>query len=395
MKQGVLAIIPARGGSKGVPRKNLRPFAGRALITHSIRHAIESASVTRTIVTTDDAEIARVSRKAGAEVIDRPAELATDAAPSEPSLLHVLESLASRERYVPELVVFLQATSPLRDPGDVDAAVALLRAERADSLLSACPSHDFHWTLRDGVGVPLNYDPTRRPRRQDLPPQFRENGSIYAMRASGFVEYRCRLFGRVAIYAMPEERSLQIDRPEDFALLEAVHAAGARPRLAPLLADLGLVVFDFDGVMTDNRVLVMQDGTEGVLCNRSDGLGLGMLKEARVPVLVLSKEKNPVVAARCRKLGLECIQGIDDKLAILRELLGARGISAARTAYVGNDLNDLACMGHVGLPIAVGDAYPEVLDAACYVTRAPGGHGAVREVCDLILDSRNSTEKQP
>lgn len=392
MRQGVLAIIPARGGSKGVPRKNLRPFAGVPLIAHSIRHAMASACVTRTIVTTDDAEIADVARRAGAEVIDRPAELATDAAPSEPALLHALEYLASRERYNPELVVFLQPTSPLRDAGDVDAAVGQLRAERADSLLSACPSHDFHWTLRDGVGVPVNYDPSRRPRRQDMPPQFRENGSIYAMHAAGFEQYRCRLFGRVSVYSMPEERSLQIDRPEDFALLEAIHAAGQRRALTPTLADLGLVVFDFDGVMTDNRVLVMQDGTEGVLCNRSDGLGLGMLKDAGVPVLVLSKEKNPVVAARCRKLGLECLQGIDDKLTRLRELLDARGIAASKTAYVGNDLNDLACMRHVGLPIAVGDAYPAVIDAARYVTQARGGYGAVREVCDLILDARRSKE---
>jgi len=154
------------------------------------------------------------------------------------------------------------------------------------------------------------------------------------------------------------------------------------------LAKLRLVVFDFDGVMTDNRVLVMQDGTEGVLCNRSDGLGIGMLRDAGLALLILSKEENPVVSARARKLKIECMQGIDDKLAALKTLLSQRGIDAGDVAYVGNDLNDLECMGHVGLPIAVSDAYPQVLRVARLVTTRPGGHGAVREVCDWILVAR-------
>ncbi len=170
--------------------------------------------------------------------------------------------------------------------------------------------------------------------------------------------------------------------------------ATTRPATMPtpahrrMLAKLRLVVFDFDGVMTDNRVLVMQDGTEGVLCNRSDGLGIGMLREAGLALLILSKEENPVVSARARKLRIECMQGIDDKLAALKALLSQRGIDAGDVAYVGNDLNDLECMEHVGLPIAVLDAYPQVLRVARLVTTRPGGHGAVREVCDWILAAR-------
>jgi len=161
------------------------------------------------------------------------------------------------------------------------------------------------------------------------------------------------------------------------------------------LAGLRLIVFDFDGVMTDNRVLVLQDGTEGVFCNRSDGLGLGMLKAAGVPMLVLSKEQNPVVAARCRKLGLECVQGIDDKLGTLRRMLGERGIAPETVAYVGNDLNDVECMAFVGVPIAVADAYPAALRVAKAVTTKPGGHGAVREVCDWILSARRASDAKP
>lgn len=157
---------------------------------------------------------------------------------------------------------------------------------------------------------------------------------------------------------------------------------------ASLLRRIGLVVFDFDGVMTDNRVLVMQDGIEGVLCNRSDGLGIGMLRDAGVPMLVLSKEQNPVVTARCRKLKLECIQGIDDKPAALAKILAARGLTHDQVAYVGNDLNDVDCMRSVGLPIAVADAWPVAAKAAKFRTTRNGGHGAVREVCDWFLAAR-------
>jgi YrbI family 3-deoxy-D-manno-octulosonate 8-phosphate phosphatase len=155
--------------------------------------------------------------------------------------------------------------------------------------------------------------------------------------------------------------------------------------LRAVLRRVRLVVFDFDGVMTDNRVLTLQDGTEGVFCNRSDGLGIGMLREAGMPMLVLSKEENPVVAARCRKLKLECHQGIDDKLAELTRVIEARGLTPDQVAYVGNDVNDEACLRAVGLPVAVADAYPEALAAARVVTLRAGGQGAVREVCGWFL----------
>lgn len=158
----------------------------------------------------------------------------------------------------------------------------------------------------------------------------------------------------------------------------------------PDWAQLRMLVFDFDGVMTNNQVLVMQDGTEGVLCNRSDGMGIEMLRNAApqgFSMLVLSKEVNPVVAARCRKLRLECHQGVDDKLPALQRLAADRAVKSNQVAYVGNDINDVACMGWVGLPVAVADAFPKCKAAARFVTAAPGGHGAVREVCERIISA--------
>lgn len=156
--------------------------------------------------------------------------------------------------------------------------------------------------------------------------------------------------------------------------------------------DITLVVFDFDGVMTDNRVRVHQSGEEAVWCHRGDGLGIARLREAAFDVIVISTETNPVVAARCRKLNIHAIQSCDDKLTALQHYAAERNLAAAHIAYVGNDINDLACMQWVGWPIAVADALPDVRAVAKWVTRLPGGGGAVREVADRVISSRQNTD---
>ncbi len=145
-----------------------------------------------------------------------------------------------------------------------------------------------------------------------------------------------------------------------------------------------LVVFDFDGVFTDNMVYVFEDGREAVRCNRSDGIGLRKLERAGIGIAILSTETNPVVAARARKLACHCVQGCEDKRQGLAGLLEERSLNPEQVAFVGNDVNDLPCLTSVGLPIVVGDAHPEVLPYARYRTRLSGGNGAVREVCDLF-----------
>ena len=151
------------------------------------------------------------------------------------------------------------------------------------------------------------------------------------------------------------------------------------------LSQVKLLILDFDGVLTDNRVLVSQDGTESVWCNRGDGWGIARLKEKGIEILVLSTELNQVVRARCQKLGIDCIHGCDDKLAALKQILAERSLDRENVAYIGNDVNDLACMSYVGIPIAVADAVPEIKNVARIITKNRGGYGAVREFADLIL----------
>lgn len=162
--------------------------------------------------------------------------------------------------------------------------------------------------------------------------------------------------------------------------------------LAPVpqsdLRKVQLLVLDFDGVMTDNRVLVSETGAEAVWCHRGDGWGIGAVKRAGIEPVVVSTEKNPVVSARCRKLNLLCIQGCDDKLAAVQELARARSLIAAQVAFVGNDVNDLEVLRWVGMPIVVADAEPAVVPYARLITTRLGGYGAVREVCDLLQSAR-------
>ncbi len=151
------------------------------------------------------------------------------------------------------------------------------------------------------------------------------------------------------------------------------------------LARITAIAFDFDGVFTDDRVLVSQNGEESVFCSRSDGMGIGLLRDAGINMIIISKEKNPVVAARAKKLALEVVHGCDNKLPVLREWLARIGASADSTAYMGNDINDVECMNFVAVSIAPSDAHPAALDVADIVTVKPGGRGAIREVADNIV----------
>lgn len=214
-----IAIIPARGGSKGVPGKNIRPLDGKPLIAYSIEVACEAKLVDQVFVSTDNSQIAQVATSHGASIIHRPAEFATDTASSEAALLHALQTI-EQSNIQPELIVFLQCTSPLRSSSDIDLSIQQLREEKADSLLSVSPSHRFLWHIVNGEAQPINYDYHNRRRRQDMDPQYVENGSIYVFKPWILKDLGNRLGGKISLYVMREKQNWEIDSLQDFEYIE-------------------------------------------------------------------------------------------------------------------------------------------------------------------------------
>lgn len=380
----VVAVIPARGGSKGVPGKNLRRVAGRSLVERAVDACRAVAAINAVYVSTDDAAIAAAARGAGAEVVERPAELSGDTASSESALLHALDALAGAGGD-PEVVVFVQCTSPFLDPADLDEAVRRVRDGEADAVFAAVPTYEFLWGVGpDGQARGINHDAAYRPRRQDREPHYRETGAFYVMSVAGFRAARHRFFGRTQVVPVAELSAVEIDHAHDLVLAGAL-AEALDPRVG---LDVDVVITDFDGVHTDDTAIVSEDGHESVRVSRSDGMGVEMLRRAGVPMLILSKETNPVVRARAGKLGVEVLHGIESKAEVVRDWLQRQDVDPARAAFLGNDVNDLGPMGLVGWPVATADAHPEVRRAARLVLTRPGGSGAVRELCDLVLETR-------
>lgn len=402
----ILAVIPARGGSKGIPGKNIRPFCGRPLIAYSVAAARAAETVTRVVLDTDDERIAEAGRACGAETpFLRPAELAQDETPDWPVFRHLLDRLAREEGYSPEAVVHLRPTSPIRPRGCVDEAVRrLLREPEADCVRSVAASEQNPykmWRLAaDGSLVPLlSVEGMREPYnapRQALPAAYWQSGHVDVVRTSVILKKRSMTGDRIVPLVVDPRFASDLDDLHQWRRSEAqfrdlsgdVVAPGRIPR--PFPDAVRLLVLDFDGVLTDNRVWVDGDGHEYVAAFRGDGMGVIRLRRAGVGTLVLSAEVNPVVAARCRKVGMECLQGVEDKAAVLKELLRERALEPAKVVFVGNDVNDLPCFGIAGFAAAPADAEPAVRGEADLVLARRGGHGAVRELCDLILERMGS-----
>lgn len=372
LSPGIFAIVHACHPRLAAADPLLR-LAGRPLIAYAILAAKAARSVQRVLIATPasgDADIAAVAETLGAGVIASRAPAAESGYDDV-----VAEAFAHLRRSGdgPEICVLIDWRFPLIAGDDIDAAIAALTAADADSAIAVTPAAGPLWRAGDAGA-------------EALPPGCVETGALSALRAAawGGDEGRARL-KRVALSPLSPERAVAVGGPFPPAAIETLLAARAGTgRLARLPRRPAALVMDFDGVFTDNRVLVDETGREAVLCNRSDGLGLEQLRARGLPMLVLSKERNPVVQARCRKLKLECLQGIDEKRPTLEAWCRERRLPLAEVIYIGNDTNDLACFEAVGCAVAVADAHDDARRAADVVLAQDGGRGALRELADLI-----------
>jgi CMP-N,N'-diacetyllegionaminic acid synthase len=217
----IIVIIPARGGSKGLPRKNILPFNNIPLIVHSINYAKECNLVDTIYVSTDDDEIASLSSEYGASIIERPLEISGDSATTESAINHALSKLETK----PEIIILLQPTSPFRPKSSLKVALDKFIQNNFDSLLSISPTHHFFWSIDENDNINAKYDYLNRPRRQDLKKEnvrFVENGSLYIFTYDHFKSMNNRLGGKIGYIEFDEKYSHEIDTALDFKFLEAL-----------------------------------------------------------------------------------------------------------------------------------------------------------------------------
>lgn len=361
-----IAVVVAAGDHPALLRLGSQTLLARAVAT-----ARAADGVDHVIVLADSAAVVREAAAAGVTARRVAGRGVTDDEAVIESLSTVADDAA--------VVVLLDPAAALIEPGDVAAVLGAVTDRAADCAVAVLAAR----------GAFLERA-TAPPEPVVAPPDMRLTVDIGALRALRLGPWRAasaRLIGTVATVPLPPERLLRADGPGGIEAVAAILGARGPARGCDRLpARPAALIMDFDGVFTDNRVLVDQDGREAVLCNRSDGMGLEQLRDRGLPMLVLSKEKNPVVAARCAKLKLACLQAIDDKAPALLDWCRERHIDPEAVIYIGNDTNDLPCFALVGCAVAVADAHPAALAAADMVLTRAGGMGALRELTDLITE---------
>ena len=368
----VVCLVPLRGGSKSIPKKNIRPFCGKPLACWILEAALGCSDIDEVWVSTDSVEIRETiaARLPAVRFCTRDPETATDTASTESVMLDFMNQVEF------DLLITAQATSPTTKTADFSEALEKFNREAADSLLTGVREKRFYWTLD---GKPLNYDPLTRPRRQDFDGTLVENGAFYITKRSLLESTRCRLGGKIVVHEMSADTFHEIDEPEDLLKL-AGHLSARR------LADIRMIVCDVDGTLTDGGMYYSGEGDLFRKFNTRDARGLADLADCGVQVVLLSGENSPITIARARKLGIsECHVGVKEKLPFLLHLLGQKGLALDQVAYVGDDTNDLDCLKAVGFAACPADADPRVLKAADFISSFTGGRGAVRDICDHII----------
>lgn len=352
-RMSAVALIDATASAQQDTEFLKSRVCGEALFLHAAHAAAASESISHTVVVTTDPIVEQVAKKSAFDTLLLAAE-----DHSVPIVNRLVEFPAALTE---DIVVVISAHAPLVTPEDIDSFVNKTAEGAKDGVFSAF----------------------------ELNPKV-DAGTLYAFSRSALEKAGSFAKLQLTPEVLPAFHAVGVCRPED---LRSVAALLKRQPLNRLLGKYPMqaLVLDFDGVFTDNKVIVSADGLESAICDRSDGFAIQSLQRRGFPILVLSTERIPIVRVRSQKLGLECIHGVDDKVAILETWLKDKRIDPEHTIYVGNDINDLGCMEMVGMPIAVADAFPEVLGAARCILTARGGHGAVREIAAAVaaaLDGR-------
>lgn len=379
-----VAFIPVRGGSKSIPLKNIRKIAGKPLVYWTAKAANDCEKIDRVYVATDSEVIKETVEGFGlekVEVIGRRAETASDTASTEMAMLEFAHN------YDFDTITLVQATSPLLTSADILGGYQLYETENTDSVLSVVRQKRFHWGIDDaGLAHPTNYDVYHRPRRQEFQGYLVENGAFYITSRERLLASSNRVSGNIRAYEMDEATYFEIDEPSDWDIIEG--QLKSRKKNDVKLPEIKMFLTDCDGCLTDGGMYYSEQGDELKKFNTKDGLGFRLLREQGIVTGIITGENVKLNQRRSAKMKLDIYEpGIQDKLAVVKRLCQQYEIELENVAYIADDVNDLSVIQAVGFGCSVADGMEEVKAAADYVTKAGGGHGAVREVIELILQS--------
>ena len=384
-----VALIPARGGSESIPKKNIRPLLGRPLLYWACKAAEECPRIEAVYVSTDSDEIGAVAEGLGLgklKVIDRDPSTATSAASTESALL----DFAQRADF--ENVFLIQATSPLITGPDLERAIDRFESGDCDSVLSIVRQKRFLWTEANEHTVePANYDPAHRPRRQEQSGFLVENGALYLTSRELLLRDQCRLSGRIGYVEMPADSYIELDEPGDWEIVEGLllrRERNSRGALNERIRKVRFIATDVDGVLTDSGMYYCKDGDESKKFNTRDGKGFELLRQNGFITGIITGETTQIVERRAKKLKIdELRQGASDKVAAMKEILERRSLSWDEVGYIGDDDGDYELLKRVGVSAAPSDASLRIRRAVDLTLRSAGGDGALREFADWAIEA--------
>ncbi len=372
----IVGIIPARGGSKGLPRKNIKEIAGFPLLYWTIEAAKSSKLLDDFYVSTDDVEIAEVAKKYNAKVIMRSPELARD----DTTTLAVLKDIVVNKVSCDDVVV-LQPTSPLRNHDTIDQCIREFQAGEYDTLATG-----YYTKI-------IEYASHQNMRRQDIKGFFYDDGNIYIIK--GKLIRQNRWFGdKICRLVLDRELNYEIDDITDFKIVEFLLRdrlkEGKQPSgIYDKLKKIKLFAMDVDGILTDAGMYYTEKGDELKKFNTLDGKGIELIRNIGIKTAIITSEKTKIVERRAKKMGIDFLyQGVKDKAAVINELAQSLKIGLDEIAYIGDDVNDISALKIVGLPITVKSASPENKDIAKLLVPVNGGEGCIRYVCNMIINSK-------
>lgn len=380
------AIIPARGGSEGIKRKNLQKIAGKSLIERSVAVCLKAQRISRVVVSTDDEEIGAAAVQAGALVIWRPSELADSFATSESALEHAIRELTFIGDASEHAILLVQCTSPFTRSETLDNLIQKL--DEYESVFTGVPTHTFLWRSNaSGVMESVNHSHTKRLRRQDLQPDFIESGNAYGMQLEGFQLTRNRFFGRIGVQQIDSTEWHEIDSEWDLELARYRADLDSRFHLSARndLSNIKAIVFGINDCVTDNHAIPGETEFECVALDIRTSDGIRRILDNGFQVLILTKDPKLLSLQKACDLEPNVFWVSEAKADTLAKWVKKRNLDFKNVAYFGYQIADVAPMKRCGFTSCPRNAHQSVREIADYVIGEDGVYGAIEKFCELFL----------